>query len=175
MNITKVSVTWGETQSLPEYCNVKPSVTLEAQLAPEENLDLCILSLQRRAQEYVHELVDEALENEGRSAKHSPEPRFKVYESPRRRCLVIVPQALSVNALGEDFTSIFMIPNNLRMEHLLKMIADRKMANRAVIDCSDGDLTRIPPLPEKQAELESEPEEEWEDFKDEEDEDGNNE
>ena len=162
MNIVKVSVTWGETQSLPEYCNVKPSITLEAELGKDDNPGETLALLLVKAQAIVREMVDDSLETARLPAKYSTDPRYKAFESPRRKCIVIVPQALSVvETLEKDFTSTFAIPDNLRLEHLRRMIAHHR-PNMAVIDCSDCDLARIPPLPEKQAELEdSSAEDEW--------------
>jgi hypothetical protein len=154
MNITKVSVTYGETQSLPEYCNVKLSVTLEAAVDGEEEFSVTD-ALIDKARGDVQFLVDEALEEAGKVAKYSREPRFKAMQSADRKCIVIVPNELLIKALPDDFTNVYGIPTGARMEHLIKLIKEKRPSNGVqVIDCSDCDLTRIPPLPEKQAEPE---------------------
>jgi hypothetical protein len=37
VKITQITVSYGETQSLPEYSNVKPNVTLTATLDPTDS------------------------------------------------------------------------------------------------------------------------------------------
>lgn len=166
MNITKISVTWGETQSLPDYCNVKPSVTLEAEMERDDDHCSCIDTLREAAQELVRAQVDEALEAAGLPAKYSAEPRYKAYKSPQRSCIVIIPNELSLNALSDGFNSIWGIPAGARREHLMRLVnAKAKTTGAQVIDCADGYLSRIPPLPE---ELDADPEEDGEELEDEE-------
>ena len=37
MKITQVTVSYGETQSLPEYSNVKPHLSLTAEIEPQDD------------------------------------------------------------------------------------------------------------------------------------------
>lgn len=134
MNITKVSVTLDATLDEGEYVyadTVRP--------------------MMNQAQHTVYTLVDEALEDAGKVAKHSAEPRFKAMQSTKRKCIVIVPNELSLKALPDDFTNGWGIPTGARLEHLQSLIRKRLPSDGVqVIDCADGDLTRIPPLPETQ-------------------------
>src|SRR5215208_8322371 len=112
MRITQITVSYGETQSLPEYSNVKPSLTLTAVLEdgddPEdEEFELC-----EYARASVHAQIDAALEANDRPAKYDPCPRYQVLmtywdrwghpkgtpEPPK--VVVILPNAIALKEVG---------------------------------------------------------------------------
>lgn len=93
MIITQVTVSWQQTQSLPEYSNIKPGLTLTAQLQDGDNVDEVVLALRDQARRFVEEHIDEALERNDIPAKFSHDPRFDVYVHGRGtdRKVAIVP------------------------------------------------------------------------------------
>lgn len=96
MNITQITVNWQQTQSLPEYSNIKPSLSLTAQLQDGDNVDEVIIQLRDQARSFVQEHIDEALERNDVPAKYSEDPRFDVYVHGRGtdRKMAIVPSGV---------------------------------------------------------------------------------
>ena len=78
MNITQVTVGWQQTQSLPSYSNIKPSLSLTAQLSDGDNVDLVIEQLRNQARGFVEAQIDDALEANEQPAKYSLDARYDV-------------------------------------------------------------------------------------------------
>lgn len=158
MQINQITVSFTRTQSLPSYSNVKPSVTLTATLEPDENVLECYDVLMDDARRLVHGEIDDALEVDGMSPKFTNEPLFSLYRNRLRQVMVIVPGSVSVDQLdGLNLTD----PNREHYRyrghwdlhtHRQRLWTVRRIAGSGlefpVLDCSDGDLSRIPPLPE---------------------------
>jgi hypothetical protein len=72
MLVTSVTVSFQETHSLPEYCNVKPMLSLTAQIGEEDAADV-IAALTQQVQAYVHGEIDAALERVGKAAVYDTE------------------------------------------------------------------------------------------------------
>src|SRR5215510_12607964 len=83
MKITQITVSYGATQSLPEYSNIKPQLTLTATLDEGEAFEAVEAELWALAKGHVHEQIDQALEASGQSAKYDPCPRFQVLRTYR--------------------------------------------------------------------------------------------
>lgn len=170
MLITQVTVTYGETQSLPEYSNVKPSITLTAELATNDDPTEVEHQLWEWARTSVREQIDSALESNGRAAKYSAEPRYQVLRTyhdrygnrgalPPPALVVILPNDAPIDrdALGVSLTHT----NAEGEARKLRLAYAQRVAARAaaehgavVIDCSDGDLSKLaaalpPPEPER--------------------------
>lgn len=170
MRITQVTVSYGETQSLPEYSNVKPHITLTAEIDPDDNPETITDLLWGVAREEVHAQIDNALESNGRAAKYSAEPRFQVLRTyhdrygnrgalPPPALVVILPNDAPIDrdALGVSLTHT----NAEGEARKLRLAYAQRVAARAaaehgavVIDCSDGDLSKLaaalpPPEPER--------------------------
>lgn len=161
MRITTITVSYGETCSLPEYSNVKPSITLTAELDEDDGREQVEADLWAMARSSVREEIDAALELHGRAAKYSEEPRYQVIKShkydrwdtpagtispPYEPIVVILP-----NEINERFDgyvhAAYGESRNLRYHHALQ-VAQRVVAAEGarLVDCSDGDLSRIPSM-----------------------------
>lgn len=96
MNITQVTVSWQQTQSLPAYSNIKPGLTLTAQLQDGDNIDEVIVALRDQARSFVETHIDEALERNDVPAKYSEDLRYDVFAHGRGpdRKVAIVPSGV---------------------------------------------------------------------------------
>src|SRR5688572_23962743 len=83
VKLTTITVSYGETQSLPEYSNVKPQITLGATLDEGDDPAQAEAYLWQLAKDSVHAQIDLALEANGRPAKHSTEPRYQILQTRR--------------------------------------------------------------------------------------------
>lgn len=155
MKLTTITVSYGETQSLPEYSNVKPQITLGATLDEGDEPELIEAWLWEQARAAVHIEIDLALERAGKAAKHDLAAlRFWVAQTRQNswrkkndppdlpRLIVLLPQGrkddrlVSVYADGDT--------ERLREEHA-RRLAVRVAAEQEcpLIDCFDGDLSRL--------------------------------
>jgi hypothetical protein len=154
--ITEITVSYGMTESLPDYSNVKPAVTLTATLEPDESPDRVQAELLEQCKRICHEEADTALEFAGKAARYSAEPRYRIiktrsYVSPDGRrfaqqAVAILPQAVRDIPDGYQ-TGVFPGPSqNLRYAHACSVAAHNSDGDIQVIDCSDGNLSRLPQL-----------------------------
>lgn len=141
MKITQITVGYGETQSLPEYCNVKPSITLTAALEDGEDEAVARQQLMALARRAVHEEVDNALEDAGRKTKYYQGPTYQVFYSTALEIYVVAPDgARQPNTSYSEWGAF-----GLRLERAITK-AQQKATEKgyAFVDCSDGDLSRLP-------------------------------
>lgn len=183
MPLSKVIITYGLTQSLPDYCNVRPSITLEYTLEPGDDPYSVRADLIGEARAQVRELADQALEDAGRPARFSTEPRYAVLHSitsntydargqirpvPPERVVAIVP-ASSDDLVGSwGYTQGGIYPSDgLRWSHAvrvaeqyIKVHADRGIKYRLIECRAPHDLSFIPraPEPEPEEQPEEQPE-----------------
>lgn len=158
MNITQITVSYGETASLPEYSNVKPLLSITATLDAGEDVALIEAQLWEHARTAVHAQIDAALEANDRPAKYDPCPRYQVLKTARSsyernaptppRLVVIVPDGLKLNRddIGAHLVSAaYGESRNLRYAHALNVAHDaaENYEGAAILDCSDGDLTPL--------------------------------
>src|SRR5262245_34880619 len=78
MKPTSITVSFGRTQSLREYSNIKPAITLSADLEDGDDPEACRAELLEQARTFVEEQIDLALEADGTPAKFSTAPRYKI-------------------------------------------------------------------------------------------------
>lgn len=97
MRITSVTVGMGITVSLPDYCNVKPSLTLTATVDTDDDVKAVVLKLESRARTFCEGVIDDELELNGRSPKYYAGPLFHLYEWWQRGALVILPTTTDVD------------------------------------------------------------------------------
>jgi hypothetical protein len=160
MHITQITVSYGETQSLPEYSNVKPNVTLTATLDEGDSPEQAEAALWTLAKQSVHEQIDLALELNGKAAKYSAESRYQVMQTywnewdhrgqtKPPQYVVILPNELSP---GRDAYAQRLIhaghstdARKLRYSHALQIAEDvmREHADYTLLDCASGDLTAL--------------------------------
>lgn len=93
MKIDRVVVRWGETFNMGDYSNVSPAVELSATIAPGDDAGAVTDALMDAAQRFVREHVDQALEQRGKPAHYSIEPRYDIWYMHllSRRYLIIAP------------------------------------------------------------------------------------
>lgn len=159
MNITTITISYGETQSLPEYSNVKPSITLTAALDEGDDPNETEALLWQHAKLAVHIQIDLALEANGKPAKYDPAPRFQVMKTYHDRwadrdtpeppkVVVLLPDALDLerDAYGARLVHAgYPESRKLRYAHALRLAheAADQYDGAALLDCSDGDLTPL--------------------------------
>jgi len=168
MKITQITIGWAETCSLPEYSNIKPSVSMTAEIEEGDVPGLVKDSLLQIAKKVVRDEIDATLELHGRSPKYYDGPLYSVEISYERKLVIIFPAALI--RTPNDFRGAGGVP--MRLERALQRAQDivRERSDYTFVDCTDGDFSKLPPLPEP--EPKPEPKElAWADFDDEEDED----
>lgn len=159
--ITKVSASFGLTQSLPDYCNSKPTVMIEATLDAGDDAAQVRRDLLEQCRREVEAQVDLALEQAGRPARYSDEPRYKVLRSYVSTAdkqagaavlFVLLPDELSPRILDD----LHMSGANYYGEHRrLRLAMAQRVAATAVaeyletlgravfVDCSSGDLSAL--------------------------------
>lgn len=161
MNITQITVSYGETQSLPEYSNVKPSLTLTAVLDQGDDAQLAEADLWTQAKNAVREQIDLALEANGKAAKWSGEPRYQVMktywnqwdhrgETKPPQYVVILPNEINPDrgAYAQKLVHAAYSGDSrkLRYSHALT-IANEAIGEReegyTLLDCSNGDLSPL--------------------------------
>jgi len=159
MKLTQITITYGETQSLPEYSNVKPAITLAATLDQDDDPAEVEALLWQHAKESVHSQVDLALEANGRPAKYSAEPRYQVMqtywnewdhrgETKPPQYVVILPNEINIErgAYAQRLIAAGNVSDSrkLRYEHA-RRVADEivREEQRTLLDCSNGDLTPL--------------------------------
>lgn len=159
MNITQITVSYGETQSLPEYSNVKPSITLTATVGDGEMPEDVERTLWKHAIAAVHAQIDTALEMNGKPAKYDPAPRYQIMrtfhdryadrgKSAPPKIVVILPNELELERDTLDHRLVhagYGESRMLRYAHALRLAekAAREYENAAVINCADGDLSKL--------------------------------
>jgi hypothetical protein len=80
MQIKSVTVTYGLTESMGGYNNVRPQISLTAELEEFDEVD-AMNELMEMARERCEALVDEALEANGERPKYWSGPRFSVWRA----------------------------------------------------------------------------------------------
>lgn len=171
MKLLTITVSYGQTQSLPEYSNVKPSLTLTAQIDESDDPAAVEALLWRQAKATVHEQIDQALEGAGVAARYDQaSPRYQVLRTRRRdnyheRHLPQLPAIVVVlpnEVTSEDKRLIQPYAREtqrLRYAHAMQVAADYARDQGAMlIDLSSGDLAPLwaalpvdPPEPEPRA------------------------
>lgn len=161
MKITQITVSYGATQSLPEYSNVKPQLTLTATVDDGETPEQVEAELWALAKAHVHEQIDQALEASGRAARHSTEPRYQVMKTywnewdhkgqPKPpQYVVILPNDITLGkaAYGQRLVHAGYggESRKLRYPHALA-VARETIQNcddsPTLLDCSSGDLSAL--------------------------------
>jgi hypothetical protein len=166
MNITQITVSYGETQSLPEYSNVKPNITITAALDEGDNPEVIEEVLWEQAKAAVHEQIDLALEANAKAAKYSTEPRFQVLRTyqgytargriEQPKIVAILPDGMRLEKRLDERMggASYRETKKLRHSHALRMATEIAAEDPAcvLLDCADGDISRLeallPPLPE---------------------------
>jgi hypothetical protein len=158
VNITQITVSYGETQSLPKYSNVKPSLTLTATIDDGESAADAEAALWQLAKDSVHAQIDAALEANDRPAKYDPAPRYQVmrtywdrYNRPKDeveppKIVVILPNEVELKEqFGQRLVHAgYPESRKLRYGHALRVARESaRELGASLIDCADGELMRL--------------------------------
>lgn len=156
MKVTSVEFEFGMTQNLGDYTNTRPSVKLVAEVDEDDDPSKVLDDLMGRAILAVHHIVDEELEAAGRQVKYYRGPLYRVWHSELRRCVVITEAEdeppIEENWKHRDHWSSYIsghnFPTNMRWETARRASLQVQKDDWVFIDCSDGDFSTIPPLPD---------------------------
>jgi hypothetical protein len=148
MVIETITAGWSETISLPNYNNVKPSLTLTARLAPGDDPMRVRDLLIGEARAVVQELADQALEDAGEPARYSTAPRYAVitytpsgsylFGADRPRVLAIVPA-------NQVIAGTATIAGRHRIHVARALLAERcrDHPHATSVECLDDNLDRL--------------------------------
>lgn len=179
MQIKTVTVSYNRTHSLGNYSNVRPGISLTAELEEGDDPEAAKAALLYDARAFVEEMIDQALEAEGEHAKFSREPRYQVIttttvgggwsrdpvQEPPERLAIVLPNLPGLERQRRDdglsrswWTHPTTNSRKLRLVHALA-VAEEYMASREgyrLIIAVDGDRSQIPawvfePVPEQAA------------------------
>jgi hypothetical protein len=160
MILTQITVSYGGTQSLPEYSNCKVNISLTATIDPDDDPADAEAVLWAHAKESAHAQIDGALEANDIAAKYSTEPRYQVMqtywnqwdhrgETKPPQYVIILPNTIDLDrgAYAQKLVHASSRGDSrkLRYQHALR-IATAKLNEDdgyTLIDCSNGDLTPL--------------------------------
>jgi hypothetical protein len=156
VKITTITARYGRTQSLRDYCNARPEITLNAELEAGDDPDEAKAQLMTEARRLVEAECDDALERDDQPAKFDPAPRYTVIRSRIKRWYgsnepTIEPPVIAVIPAGtpvpEGYASV---KEGVRVHHASRIAAaaaEEKGITQPIIYCPDGDLSALPVLP----------------------------
>ncbi len=155
MQINQLTIHYTRTQSLPSYSNVKPGVTITATLEPGEDVFECYNVLMNDARELVHGEIDDALEQAEQSPKFTEEPLYWFAFNNVLEAVVILPDSVEHSTLNKharndpnhNWRADWYTSRTLQRHASVTANAEKEHPHHVFIDCSDGDLSRIPPFP----------------------------
>lgn len=151
MQITQVTVSYARTESLSNYCNIKPGITLTATLQEGDDPGMVEEDLIETAQTTVHDLIDTAREADGLSPKYYRGKLHRVYRNDDRRCIVVVsnntqPKTEDNWKYNDYWYAVSVSVRPVRAWEVA--IGEAAQHNFALVDCADGDSSKIPALPD---------------------------
>jgi len=125
MDITSITVSYSRTHSLPDYCNVKPSLSVTVEAGPHSTLDLDtqIAWIDEELTKYVHGKIDQELERAGQSPKFYEGPLYTLWHWEQRQCDVILVEDLEPRGLG-DWKHITY--HGMRLDTVLDLARERE-------------------------------------------------
>jgi hypothetical protein len=109
MKITTITVGWSETCSLPEYNNVKPSLTLTAQIGEDEDAQAVVLLLMAEVKATVQAQVDQTLERFARSPRYYIGPQYQVLRKRNDETIFVIPIEVEL-PLTSDYRRVAGVP-----------------------------------------------------------------
>lgn len=136
MQITKITVHYGRTQSLPDYCNVKPGFSFEATIEPGDDPEAVRAFLSDQAKAATFEECDRALEANGIPAKFSEAPRYDALRLSDEKYVAVVPAGMK---LPEAWKKVSAPKRGWRLEALLKHLT-KEWPGYTVQDCGLFDV-----------------------------------
>lgn len=152
--VTEIRVEVGGTENMGDYTNVKVSFSLMAELSDGDDAAEVLADLQTKATAAYRAQVDDERELHGLTVRYYDGPLYHVRKSAVRECVVIFPDHVKLpeesNWKERDSWSMsYGSADHLRIEKARSMALQKAGSNDfLLIDCSDGDLTKLPPLPD---------------------------
>lgn len=153
MKLIQMTISYGQTQSLPEYSNVKPLISLTATLDEDDDPVAIEALLWMHAKATIYEQIDAALEANDRAAKYSLEPRYRLIrtygDSYYRRGKPELPKIVAIIPDGLKFKDDrFSTPHygvaEMRHAHALRMAEQYAHEHGyTLMDLADGDLAAL--------------------------------
>lgn len=148
MVITEVTVSWTETANLGNYSNVKPAISMTAQLAEDDDPRIVADKLLLDCRARVQELVDQALESVEDPARYSTDPRYDVWIARigPRSVYVIAPSGDRLDRHPRLYRVTSRHRHHLafRIAHQrATIVSDDDDAGDIVIDAADGDMVAV--------------------------------
>lgn len=143
MRIRSITIGYGRTHSLPNYGNVKPSITLTADIDDGENWDLASKILNEIAETHVHNIIDDALEHAGESPRFYRGPLYQVVRWVECNAVIILPMHLPTEKLPGHWRRP--VTGACRIEAARRR-AERLIAedlSQQLIDCQTGDVSPL--------------------------------
>jgi len=141
MRIKSVTVGLGITESLPgTYGNVKPSLTLTAELDPGEDANRVIQTLDAQVTGYCYAKIDNALEMEGESPKFYTGTLFRLAFWSQRGDLYILPAGTRLKDLPGKWSWQC---QGMRLQTVRARAAATQDKDMDVLDHSDGNFDEI--------------------------------
>lgn len=154
MQISQVTITYSRTQSLGNYSNVKPGVTLTAVIDAQDDFDKVEENLLIIAKGIVHDEIDSALEADGSEPLFFKGPLFSVHYANMRNVVVVHPESEPLPEYDnwkerDPWHRDHRLPRRMRLETAMR--EGRLLSNEKQLlfrNCIDGDYKFIPTLPD---------------------------
>lgn len=144
MKITKVSVHESYTFNLGNYNNIKPAVSIEAELGEGDDVHQVCQELQALAREKVYGEIDHELERDGRPPEFYDGPLYNAVHCKGERLTLIVAEAQRDELPGHwsNLGSLF-YGRGHRLERVRAMCREQ-YPSKEILDVSDGDFSQVP-------------------------------
>lgn len=152
MEITQVTVSYARTESLSNYCNIKPGVTLTATVQEGDDSKVVRNLLFGQAMDAVHQLVDDARERDGMRPKFYKGTLYRSWYNANRNCVVLAPEtAVLPNESNWKYVDHWHSRATASRAHQARENALERTAEYpgcVFVDCSDGNFDTLPALPD---------------------------
>lgn len=156
MRVTEITFEFGMTQNLGDYTNTRPSVKLVAEVGEDEPTHVVVTELAQQAIATVHAIVDDELEAAGRQVKYHRGLLYRVWHSALRECVVLTRSGeqppKEENWKHRDNWNSYIpereFPTYMRWETAQEAARLVQDTGWGIYDCTDGDFSAIPPLPD---------------------------
>lgn len=154
MNITEITVRIGATESLGDYNNCRPEITLRAELNHGQSVAGHVDQLIGEARKRVHAIIDDELELAGQSPKYHRGPLYEVRRSSARRCIIVARSGISLPVESNwkmDERWLIETRNPCRLgtaQSLAQRLLDNHPDHDFVTIHKEEPIASLPPLPD---------------------------
>lgn len=151
MPLKHITVSYQRSHRLPSGDHVQAEVTLNVSVPPDEKHEALKLELSSHVQDLVHDMLDAGCTASHHDAPFANEPRYDLAltkkRAPRdhRELIIILPCGPNQRPYA-PVLDLNIIVENLRHAYVRRYIAllSHRYERHEIIDCYDGDLSRIP-------------------------------